>query len=173
MQLLLGVGVPEMVRADRVLTERGDWADMFFYPATAVLRTAHTTHVKTFIRPQNVLLHKLHSINSAFDIQSYCQKHLHPITTMEGGKVLVFDIARVRTEFADYPNLAFHFYRWLAYRLSKRKDQIISYQDKTSEVAPDDDELLLIGAQTVSVRVVCGVCRLRAAVSLAWAGDER
>ena len=138
-QLLQSFGVNETVRADRVLEERGGWHDMFFYPTTAVLRTGHTTHVKAFIRPINMLLARFATLNPGFDMRAYCHRHLEAITTMEGGKVFVFDVNTVRTELNDHPNLAMCFFRWLGYQLTKRTERSITLKGIEDTA---DEELL-------------------------------
>ena len=141
-ELLLNIGVTQTVRADRVLVERGQWPDLFFYPTTAVLRTGHTTHVKTFVRPVNVLLTRLSSLNPAWDMHRYLMRHLNNVATMQGGKTVVFDVSAVRLEFQQNPNLAFNFYRWLAYTLTKKVDRAAMLKQAVSEADTSFGEVL-------------------------------
>ena len=140
---MMSVGVTDTVRADRVLVERGEWSDLFFFPVTAVLRTGHTTHVKTFLRPVNLLIGRFETLNPGFDTRSYQMRHLHSVVTMQGGKLIVFDVNAVRVEFQSNPNLAFHFYRWLAFQLTKRNDRSAALKNvmalsEISHALPDD-----------------------------------
>ncbi len=139
--LLLNVGVTQLVRGERELVERGQWSDLFFYPVTAVLRTGHTTHVKTFMRPANVLISRFASLNPGFDSTRYVMRHLHSVTTMQGGKVVVFDVPSVRLEFQQNPNLAFHFYRWLACSLTKKNDRTLVVKQSMTEAAAEADAI--------------------------------
>ncbi len=140
-ELLLNIGVPQMVRADRELVERGQWGDLFFYPTMAVLRTGHTTHVRTFLRPINVLLTRFAMLNPAFDLTHYLMRHLHSVTTVQGGKVVVFDVPAVRLEFQQNPNLAFHFYRWLACTLTKKNDRRLGIKQSITEAEAEAEAL--------------------------------
>jgi CRP-like cAMP-binding protein len=147
-ELLLNVGVVQQVRGDRELVERGQWSDLFFYPVTAVLRTGHTTHVKTFLRPVNVLIARFSALNPGFYATPYVMRHLQSVTTMQGGKVVVFEVPSVRLEFQQNPNLAFHFYRWLACSLTKKNDRTLTVKQTLTEAAVEADamEASLAGA---------------------------
>lgn len=143
----LAVGVSQTVRADRQLQDRGEWSDLLFYPVSAVLRTGHTTHVKTLLRPVNVLLGRFSALNPAFDLHAYAMRHLQPVITMEGGKVrqkrkwrclfcmgthtpnvqvIVLDVNVVQLEFQSNPNMAFVFYRWLAAMMTRKNDRSLT-----------------------------------------------
>ena len=108
---------------------------------TAVLRTGHTTHVKTFVRPANVLLARFSSLNPGFDATRYVMRNLLSVSTMQGGKVVVFDVPAVRLEFQQNPNLAFHFYRWLACSLTKKNDRTMAVKQSLTEAAAEADAL--------------------------------
>lgn len=142
---MVAIGVVQKVRADRELVERGQWPDLFFYPQVAVLRTGHTTHVKTYLKPSNILIGRLQALNPAFDAYSYQERHLPGVVTMQGGKLIVFEVSTVRLEFEQNPNLAFHFYRWLAFQLTKKNDRsaalknVLNNTDSSAIEQYDDD----------------------------------